>query len=87
MDVAEALTAGARIQTLRQCFNLREGIAESITQLHLSSVKLPFSGIFLRFDLGHETYPSHNAAFLSDFYCQMNSFKTSVLLIFFTEKY
>jgi aldehyde:ferredoxin oxidoreductase len=27
MDVAEALTAGARIQTLRQCFNLREGIA------------------------------------------------------------
>jgi len=31
MDVAEALTAGARIQALRQSFNLREGItAESI---------------------------------------------------------
>jgi aldehyde:ferredoxin oxidoreductase len=27
IDVAEALTAGARIQTLRQSFNLREGIA------------------------------------------------------------
>jgi aldehyde:ferredoxin oxidoreductase len=27
MNVAESLATGARIQTLRQCFNLREGIA------------------------------------------------------------
>jgi aldehyde:ferredoxin oxidoreductase len=33
MDVAEALTAGARIQTLRQSFNLREGIAAASFRL------------------------------------------------------
>ena len=33
LDVAEALTAGARIQTLRQCFNLREGIAAESVRL------------------------------------------------------
>jgi aldehyde:ferredoxin oxidoreductase len=33
MDVAEALTAGARIQTLRQSFNLREGIRTEQVQL------------------------------------------------------
>jgi aldehyde:ferredoxin oxidoreductase len=33
MDVAEALTAGARIQTLRQSFNLREGIRPEQVQL------------------------------------------------------
>jgi len=33
MDVAEALTAGARIQTLRQSFNLREGIAADSVRL------------------------------------------------------
>jgi aldehyde:ferredoxin oxidoreductase len=33
MDVAEALTAGARIQTLRQSFNLREGIAAENVRL------------------------------------------------------
>jgi len=32
-DVAEALTAGARIQTLRQSFNLREGIAAGSVRL------------------------------------------------------
>ncbi len=34
LDMAEVLTTGARIQTLRQCFNIREG-------LHPSDVKLP----------------------------------------------
>ncbi|MGD9004939.1 MAG: aldehyde ferredoxin oxidoreductase C-terminal domain-containing protein, partial [Desulfobacterales bacterium] len=34
LDVAEVLTTGARIQTLRHCFNLREGIAPA-------GVKLP----------------------------------------------
>jgi aldehyde:ferredoxin oxidoreductase len=33
MDVAEALAAGARIQTLRQSFNLREGIAAASFRL------------------------------------------------------
>ena len=33
LDVAEALTTGARIQTLRQCFNMREGIAPADVQL------------------------------------------------------
>mgnify|MGYP001080695446 CR=1 FL=1 len=33
LDVAEVLTAGARIQTLRHCFNLREGIAPSDVKL------------------------------------------------------
>jgi aldehyde:ferredoxin oxidoreductase len=33
LDVAEALTAGARIQTLRQSFNLREGIAAGSVRL------------------------------------------------------
>jgi aldehyde:ferredoxin oxidoreductase len=33
LDVSEALAAGARIQTLRQCFNLREGI--SAQSVHL----------------------------------------------------
>jgi len=33
LDVAEALAAGARIQTLRQCFNLREGIAAASVRL------------------------------------------------------
>ena len=33
MDVAEALAAGARIQTLRQSFNLREGIAAGSVRL------------------------------------------------------
>jgi aldehyde:ferredoxin oxidoreductase len=33
LDVAEALTAGARIQTLRQSFNLREGIAADSVRL------------------------------------------------------
>ena len=34
LDMEEVLTAGARIQTLRHCFNLREGV-------RLSDVKLP----------------------------------------------
>jgi len=34
LDIEEVLTTGARIQTLRQCFNLREGV-------HPSDVKLP----------------------------------------------
>ena len=34
MDMQELLTTGARIQTLRQCFNIREGIDPS-------SIKLP----------------------------------------------
>jgi aldehyde:ferredoxin oxidoreductase len=34
MDLAEVLMTGARIQTLRQCFNMREGIA-------YSGIKLP----------------------------------------------
>jgi aldehyde:ferredoxin oxidoreductase len=33
MDVAEALATGARIQTLRQCFNLREGITTEKVRL------------------------------------------------------
>jgi aldehyde:ferredoxin oxidoreductase len=33
MDMAEALEAGARIQTLRQAFNLREGISPHETKL------------------------------------------------------
>ncbi|MCU0605552.1 MAG: aldehyde ferredoxin oxidoreductase C-terminal domain-containing protein, partial [Desulfobacterales bacterium] len=33
LDVAEALTAGARIQTLRQCFNLREGVTAGSVRL------------------------------------------------------
>jgi aldehyde:ferredoxin oxidoreductase len=33
MDVSEALTAGARIQTLRQSFNLREGITAQSVRL------------------------------------------------------
>ena len=33
LDVAEALAAGARIQTLRQCFNLREGISAQSVRL------------------------------------------------------
>jgi len=33
LDVAEALTAGARIQTLRQSFNLREGITAASVHL------------------------------------------------------
>ncbi len=33
LDVTEALTAGARIQTLRQSFNLREGIAADSVRL------------------------------------------------------
>jgi aldehyde:ferredoxin oxidoreductase len=33
LDTAEVLTAGARIQTLRHCFNLREGIRPSDVQL------------------------------------------------------
>jgi aldehyde:ferredoxin oxidoreductase len=33
LDVAEALTAGARIQTLRQSFNLREGITAGSVRL------------------------------------------------------
>ena len=33
LDIAEALTAGDRIQTLRQCFNLREGIRPSDVKL------------------------------------------------------
>jgi aldehyde:ferredoxin oxidoreductase len=33
MDVREALTAGARIQTLRQSFNIREGISAGDTRL------------------------------------------------------
>jgi len=33
MDVAEALAAGARIQTLRQSFNLREGVAAGSVRL------------------------------------------------------
>jgi aldehyde:ferredoxin oxidoreductase len=33
LDTAEVLTAGARIQTLRQCFNLREGVRPSDVKL------------------------------------------------------
>ena len=33
LDIAEVLTTGARIQTLRHCFNLREGIAPSEVKL------------------------------------------------------
>lgn len=33
MDVSEALAAGARIQTLRQSFNLREGISAASVRL------------------------------------------------------
>jgi aldehyde:ferredoxin oxidoreductase len=33
LDVAEALAAGARIQTLRQCFNLREGVSAQDVRL------------------------------------------------------
>ena len=33
LDVAAALAAGARIQTLRQCFNLREGISAQSVRL------------------------------------------------------
>ena len=33
LDIEEALTAGARIQTLRQCFNMREGIQPSDVKL------------------------------------------------------
>jgi aldehyde:ferredoxin oxidoreductase len=33
LDVAEVLTTGARIQTLRHCFNLREGIAPADVKL------------------------------------------------------
>jgi aldehyde:ferredoxin oxidoreductase len=33
LDVAEVLTTGARIQTLRQCFNLREGFSPAAVKL------------------------------------------------------
>jgi aldehyde:ferredoxin oxidoreductase len=33
LSVADVLTAGARIQTLRQCFNVREGIQPSDVKL------------------------------------------------------
>ena len=33
MDIAEVLTTGARIQTLRQSFNVREGIQPSDVKL------------------------------------------------------
>jgi aldehyde:ferredoxin oxidoreductase len=33
LDVSEVLTAGARIQTLRQCFNLREEITPAAVKL------------------------------------------------------
>ncbi|MGD9415972.1 MAG: aldehyde ferredoxin oxidoreductase family protein [Desulfobacterales bacterium] len=41
LDVAEVLTAGARIQTLRHCFNLREGIAPADVKLPDRMVGLP----------------------------------------------
>jgi len=34
MDIPEVLETGARIQTLRQCFNLREGVEPSRIRLH-----------------------------------------------------
>ena len=33
LDISEVLTTGARIQTLRQCFNVREGIQPSEVKL------------------------------------------------------
>ena len=41
LDVAEVLTTGARIQTLRHCFNLREGIAPADVKLPDRMAGLP----------------------------------------------
>jgi aldehyde:ferredoxin oxidoreductase len=41
LDVDEVLTTGARIQTLRHCFNLREGIAPSDVKLPKRMVGQP----------------------------------------------
>ena len=41
MDTKKALETGARIQTLRQCFNLREGIKPSGINLPARMVGLP----------------------------------------------
>jgi len=41
MDLNEALKTGARVQTLRQCFNLREGVAPSAIKLPGRMAGLP----------------------------------------------
>jgi len=41
MDIHEALKTGARIQTLRQCFNLREGIKPSDIKLPKRMIGIP----------------------------------------------
>jgi len=41
LDVAEVLTTGARIQTLRQCFNIREGIGPADIHLPARMTGLP----------------------------------------------
>jgi aldehyde:ferredoxin oxidoreductase len=41
MDMSEALETGARIQTLRQCFNLREGLDPSEVKLPPRMVGMP----------------------------------------------
>lgn len=41
MDINEALQTGARIQTLRQCFNIREGVRVSDVKLPPRMVGLP----------------------------------------------
>ena len=41
MSMAEALQAGARIQTLRKCFNVREGITAADVKLPARMVGIP----------------------------------------------
>jgi aldehyde:ferredoxin oxidoreductase len=41
LDIAEVLTTGARIQTLRQSFNIREGIQPSDVKLPKRMLGLP----------------------------------------------
>jgi aldehyde:ferredoxin oxidoreductase len=61
MNMEEALETGARIQTLRQCFNIREGIKPSDVKLPLRLAGLPpkeegpLAGITIDIDsLAHE---------------------------------
>jgi aldehyde:ferredoxin oxidoreductase len=56
MDIQEALETGARIQTLRKCFNVREGIKQSDIRLPLRLMGIPprkeglFAGITIDVD-------------------------------------